>query len=127
MPKTCEIENCLCCFHVTKKTPEEKSIRPRGRPAAPKIDDNHKTCRLCGEIKELSEMRAKRNECIPCYNESQRNYYKKNETYQKYKKSKSIEQKKKIKESKELNNSPHNIEETPQNNNILTEELNYIV
>ncbi len=71
MPKTCEIENCACCFHtdiIIKKNPEEKSARPRGRPSIPKVDDNHKTCRLCGLIKELSEMRAKRNECIFCYN-----------------------------------------------------------
>jgi hypothetical protein len=143
MPKTCEIENCPCCFHsdhtegnggdqgtditniIIKKNPEEKSTRPRGRPAIPKVDDNHKTCRLCKQIKELSEMRAKRNECILCYNESQRNYYKNNETYQKYKKSKSIEQKKKL---KELNNSPNvvvAIEEIPHNN--PSNELNYII
>jgi hypothetical protein len=83
--KVCEIENCLCCFHSAKKNEEPKVARPRGRPKTALIDETHKKCRICGETKELSEMRPKRNECLGCYNQNQREYYRTKECYIKYK------------------------------------------
>jgi len=94
MPKICDLQDCQCCFHrvVDPTIPKRK-----GRPPVELVNENQKRCRLCNEVKELSEMRPKRNECIACYNKSQRDYYKSNEVYNKYKKSKAIEYKKKAK------------------------------
>jgi len=93
MTKICQVENCPCCFHRVVDPSVPKKI---GRPPAQLIDENHKKCRLCNEIKELAEMRPKRNECIICYNKFQREYYKTNDKYNKYKKSKVNEYKKKL-------------------------------
>jgi hypothetical protein len=88
MTKICQFENCQCCFH---RSNDPNMKRGKGRPPIQPIDDNHKKCRLCNEIKELAEMRPRRNECILCYNKAQREYYKNNEVYKKYKKIKAIE------------------------------------
>jgi len=73
MPRKCEIENCSCCFH---KTVNVEVSRPRGRPPVKLVDENHKRCRVCAEVKEISQMRKNRNDCLECYNNSQKDYYK---------------------------------------------------
>jgi hypothetical protein len=119
MTKLCNLENCPCSFH---RTVDPSIPKKKGRPPVELINENHKKCRLCNEIKELSEMRPKRNECIACYNKSQREYYKINENYNKYKKSKAIEYKKKAKQNQV---QPQEIE--PSNSASSDTSLNYII
>jgi hypothetical protein len=149
MPKIikCNVDNCPCAFHKTAsiKAPKiskalkevakgtfgevEAEIippvpkRPRGRPTIVPIDEEHNKCRICSEIKEMSEMRKGRNDCIECYNKSQRNYYQNNDVYKKYKIQKAIEQKKKLKKTKD---QLETIEEIPQVV-INPADINYII
>ena len=122
MPKICDLQDCPCSFHRTvdsSSAPNPSIPKKKGRPPVELVDENHKKCRLCNEIKELTEMRPKRNECIACYNKFQREYYKTNENYNKYKKSKAIEYKKKAKQNQV---QPQEIESSSSDSS-----LNYII
>lgn len=83
MSKTCQIENCSCCFHKTENP--EVVRRPRGRPVVPPVDEEHRQCRECNEIKELNQIRKGRNQCLDCYNKFQKQYYQEKQCYKKYK------------------------------------------
>lgn len=82
MSKKCQIDNCPCCFH---KEVNQELKRPMGRPRIQPIDENHRRCNTCEEVKEMSLMRKNRNICLECFNKSQREHYKKNDYYKKYK------------------------------------------
>jgi hypothetical protein len=82
MPKKCQIDNCSCCFH--KQSPAEP-VRPRGRPVIVRDDTALKCCITCHEMKSVDQMRKGRNKCRDCYNNLQKEYYKKNDYYKKYK------------------------------------------
>jgi len=92
MSKKCQIEYCPCCFHkianhsdIGDETIVPEVKRPMGRPRIQPIDENHKRCNICEEVKEMPLMRKNRNICLECFNKSQREHYKKNDYYKKYK------------------------------------------